>query len=380
MEETGDPTEWAFVDLADSALSGPKIEWLVDGMLPLKYLAVIGGDSKSGKSWFITAMALAIATGQPFMGMATVKRPVLWLAFEENETERHLAFDAYFGLGGATPERMHFLTSYGRLYIDDPMGLQQIGDAAARCGAGLVVVDPLHAAYSAGSIAEGSTARRVLSGVKQLCREMDLSTVIIHHLTKQTGSGMVRERMADSAQILAAASMDWLMEVERDSGPGDADVEEGDQTVGQVVDEDCFEENGVKYRHLDVDGWPKAEEERDQAVSAQVGGQASGQGESGRLIRLMGRGRGAEVNRNWLIHSRRPMEYRLIGSGDIPLRSPLERRALVALSYDDLNSRELSESLGAPIGSVRNMLTWMIGAGKVRVKWLDGRERVYSAR
>ena len=40
--------------------------WLVDGLLPDTYLAVLAGPPKSGKTAFATALALAVASGTPF--------------------------------------------------------------------------------------------------------------------------------------------------------------------------------------------------------------------------------------------------------------------------------------------------------------------------
>ena len=73
------------------------------------------------------------------------------------------------------------------------------------------------------------------------------------------------------------------------------------------------------------------------------------------------------------------MEYRLIGDGDGPLRSSLERRVIGLLSSRKMTSREVAEGIGASIGSVRNLLTRLVGRGDVYVVWIDGRERVYRA-
>lgn len=337
-----DQNLWHFVDLADPAKDGPQVDWLIEGFLPSRYLTVLGGDSKSGKTWFVTALALALATGTPFMGMPTRKCGVVWLAFEENEMERQLAFDAYFKAGGVRPERLKFLTCYERIFIDDAEALRQIGEAAWLSEAGLIVVDPLHAAYSAGSISDGATARRVLAGVKGFCSKYNLSVLVLHHLTKRAGM-MNRDRIAESGQILAAASMDWLMEVETKPG--------GLQAEGT----ECAE------------------------------------GDGRRTLRLIGRGRGAAVNRTWIIESPAPMVYRL--AEEAGFGNCLERRVLDVLrawceqgrgssNYnrggDNMTARELSDATGSPIGSVRNMLGRLLSEGKVLIGSQDGRTRWYT--
>ena len=39
--------------------------WIVDGLLPTGYLAILGATSKAGKTCFATALAMSIATGRP---------------------------------------------------------------------------------------------------------------------------------------------------------------------------------------------------------------------------------------------------------------------------------------------------------------------------
>jgi AAA domain len=44
------------------------IEWLIEDLLPLSYLAVVGATSKCGKSCFITQLADCITHGIPLLG------------------------------------------------------------------------------------------------------------------------------------------------------------------------------------------------------------------------------------------------------------------------------------------------------------------------
>ena len=382
-----DKNKWPFVDLANPEKDGPKVEWLIDGFLPTRYLAVLGGDSKSGKSWFVTALALAIATGTPFMGMPTQKRAVIWLSFEENEMERQLAFDAYFAAGGTRPDNLKFLTCYERLFIDDAEALRQIGETAWGTEAGLIVVDPLHAAYSAGSIADGATARRVLSGIKGLCRMFNLSVLVLHHLTKRVGT-MTRERIAESGQILAAASMDWLMEVEIEGPRG----VEGSKVEGRGSEEgECSRKEAEAQfgRPLTPPPTPSPSSLRSDKEGAPELPTSGSQG--GRTIRLVGRGRGADVNRSWMIESPAPMVYRL--ADRVGFGSSLEQRILDVLaewrdqergtscpesSGNHLTSREIAALTGAGVGAIRNVITRLVSAKRIRVASQDGRTRWYE--
>lgn len=303
------------------------------------------------------------------MGLETKKRPVVWVSFEENRVERRLAFDAWFAAGGPRPDKLQFVTSFEPLFIDEALGLQQIVEAASILQAGLVVIDPLHAAYSAGNISDGATARRVLAGVKKITQDLDCSVLIIHHLTKQSGLGLSRERMSDSGQILAAASMDWLIETTDRKAPpsfrgtrNEGGVGEGDLTSPPPD----LEEEGVKEVEV-----PKLSPQ-----SSIVNQQSSIK--NSRLLRILGRGRGELVNRNWLINSPAPMQYELVGEGDKPLNTPLEDQILELLSVKSLTAREIAEEIGASVASVRNVMTKLIAKSHAHVRSIDGRERTYA--
>jgi len=97
------------------------------------------------------------------------------------------------------------------------------------------------------------------------------------------------------------------------------------------------------------------------------------------MIRLVGRGRGEAVNRSWLIESPAPMVYRLAGDGRRPLRTYLDRSIVEALRAGARTARDVAERTGAPVGSVRNLLTRLVARGDVRVIMTDGRERIYGA-
>lgn len=77
---------------ADSATDGPETEpwfvpastievppeagrWLVDGLLGSEGVAVIGGDPKLGKSWLVSHLAVAVASGKNCLDQFTVHDP-----------------------------------------------------------------------------------------------------------------------------------------------------------------------------------------------------------------------------------------------------------------------------------------------------------------
>jgi archaellum biogenesis ATPase FlaH len=56
-----------------------KIEWLLHTMIAAGTVTLITGDSGSGKSSLVSAICSAISRGDPFAGLRTQRRPVLYL-------------------------------------------------------------------------------------------------------------------------------------------------------------------------------------------------------------------------------------------------------------------------------------------------------------
>jgi putative DNA primase/helicase len=69
------------------------ISWLLADKLPTGGLSVLSAKPKVGKSTFARCLALAVATGEPFLDCPTTKGPVIYLALEEKrgEVRRHFA-------------------------------------------------------------------------------------------------------------------------------------------------------------------------------------------------------------------------------------------------------------------------------------------------
>lgn len=186
--------------------TGAPTEWIVEGLLPVGYLAVLAGPPKSGKTSMATALALAVAAGARFAGMSTRQSAVLWLAAEESVQERNLVLRES---PLADPD-VPLFTCYDRLNIDDPHDLDLIAAWVRRVDAKLLVVDPLLGAISGRSLADSWAARRTLRALKEFCIVQAVSAVVLHH-RKQGGPSHTGVRVADNDQIAATASMNMVL-------------------------------------------------------------------------------------------------------------------------------------------------------------------------
>jgi len=290
-------------------------DWVVRGLFPASYLVVLGGNSKAGKSTFMTALSMAVTKGEAFCGQTTSGGSVLWCAYEESEEERAMVLREF------DSQPPGFYITHAKLFIDQADGLAALRWWVERTHARLLVIDPLYAANQAESLSDGRTARQVLAGLKDLCRETGVCCVVLHHITKNTASGMVRERMADSNQILATASMDLLMDV----------TENGDGS---------------------------------------------------RNVRLVGHGRGSFANQTWVLRSTGIPHWELVAHGadadvDAEYRDNLIVEA-VRQSPEGMTAVQLAAATGLNEGTVRNRVTALAREGLLVTVGKAGRANRYG--
>jgi hypothetical protein len=198
---------YTLAELHDLVSLRGKHRFVVEDLLFSQSLVVVSGDSKVGKSVMLTSLAVSIASGAPWLGRGVSQGPVLWLAYEESDTERNWNFAQFEGFRDL-PIRVCF----GMPPIDTVDGLKWIKDQVVAIQPALIVIDPLAAACLDIDFDTVGSGRNKLSGLKRLIDEFESCAIVVHHLNKGLASG--RSRVAGSHQILAAASGDWLVRLD----------------------------------------------------------------------------------------------------------------------------------------------------------------------
>lgn len=59
-----------------------KIEWIIDRLIPKDSITLLFGKGGIGKTWLSMDMARSIGSGKTFLGLSTVKTPVVFIDFE----------------------------------------------------------------------------------------------------------------------------------------------------------------------------------------------------------------------------------------------------------------------------------------------------------
>lgn len=165
-------------------ISHRETEMIVDEMIP-QGLTILAGPAKSGKSWLVLDMGLAVATGEPLLGKETIKCGVLYFALEDRavrlQKRLHLIEEE------EPPDNLYLATECPPL---EGGFLDSLHDhLKAHPDIRLIIVDTLQ------MIREGnggtSTTNQYgqetdeLSKLKKFADDRNIAVVIVHHVTKR---------------------------------------------------------------------------------------------------------------------------------------------------------------------------------------------------
>src|SRR5437773_8802974 len=251
--------------------------WLVDQRLPAGGLGILPGKPKAGKTTLARCLALRVARGEPWLGHATTRGPVIYLALEEKRSEVRGHFKA---LGATSAEPIFILCATAP--IDALARLRR--EAERRCPA-LIIVDTLFKLIRIDDGNDYALVTAALEPLLTLARETGAHVLAVHHLGKgERGDG---DAILGSTAIFA--SVDTVLLLKRSARYrtlssiqryGD-DLEEitlrldpvtRDVTAGPPRDEaDLAEASRLIIEALTAAAGPMTEAELDAAVECRTG-------------------------------------------------------------------------------------------------------------
>ncbi|MDL2294092.1 AAA family ATPase [Ruminococcaceae bacterium OttesenSCG-928-D13] len=161
----------------------PPLDYVIEGLLP-KGLTILGGPSKSYKSYMCLDMALSIAGGNDFLGFPTMQGDVLYLALEDGKRrlqkrQRQICPD------GAFPSALHFCIKSSRT----GEGFEEEIDAFMEENPDtvLIIVDIYEKVRGAMGSRSGDayqTGSQDIAPFKELADKHDVCLLIVHHTRK----------------------------------------------------------------------------------------------------------------------------------------------------------------------------------------------------
>lgn len=153
-------------------------QFLIEGFLPCKSIAILAGDSTIGKSPLVHQLALSVASGLPFLGMPTTKTRVLHFDLENSLHDCKVIRDAQVKFLNL-PE-----TPDGLLLRVEPCPSDGVLEhLLAEVKPGLVVIDSIRS-FRPDVTRDNPSAGAWLKEIRRFAREYGCSFILVHHLRK----------------------------------------------------------------------------------------------------------------------------------------------------------------------------------------------------
>jgi len=192
------------------ALVLPPVQWVLPGVLP-EGLAILGGKPKVGKSWMSLGLAVAVASGDEYLGATCEPGDVLYLALEDNARRLQKRLGIVLN-GRPVPDRLTIATDWQRA----PQGLLPIIQWCQTVERPrLIIVDTL-AKFR--PVTKGDTAiyqqdYASLTGLKKIADHFSLCAKVVHHQRK-LGADDPLDTLSGTTGLSGAADTILLLERE----------------------------------------------------------------------------------------------------------------------------------------------------------------------
>jgi KaiC/GvpD/RAD55 family RecA-like ATPase len=166
---------------------------LIEGMLDNHTLAVLYGESGSGKTFVMLDMAFHIATGRPWQGREVAQGPVLYIAAEGGRgiLKRLAALKTHYGVEDAPLDVVPCPVNM----LSNKADIQAVTALARECetehGAPLkmLVVDTLSRALAGGDENSSVDMGAFIKNVDRVRAAIGCTLSIVHHSGKDTAKG-----------------------------------------------------------------------------------------------------------------------------------------------------------------------------------------------
>jgi AAA domain-containing protein len=179
-----------------------RTQFLVDGFLPAKSVAIAAGDSTIGKSPLVLQLALCVAAGVAFLGMRTTKGRVLYFDLENPLPDFKVMRDSLVRFLGLSDTPKDFL-----LVTEPQSNLERL---IAEIRPQLIVIDSVRSFRP--DVTETNTkAGEWLKQIRSLARKYGCAFLLVHHL-KKPARGREGDLVELSLQSLPVAK--WMLEME----------------------------------------------------------------------------------------------------------------------------------------------------------------------
>lgn len=188
MPPVCEPEAFPIVRVDQVAEKPKETQWLVEPLWAAQAVGVLGGASRSFKTWLATELALAVAAGVPALGRfpARAAGPVLFFGAEDDPGDLRARFE-----GIATARAVPFVglpvyfLDVATLRLDRGEQVQRLRKTVQALRPLLLVLDPF-VRLVAGDFDENSASdvSAVLGALRAVQRDLGCGVLLVHHTRK----------------------------------------------------------------------------------------------------------------------------------------------------------------------------------------------------
>ena len=192
----------------------PDLEWVIEGWIPKGGLTMIYGPPKSGKSFIVMSLVLALDHGECWLGHRVVDRCRSLYVALEGRSGLKIRSEAWHQHYGHDVEDGNSLIQTGRVNIAEYEHTNAIIEAVIENGIELVVIDTLAKATSGMDENSAKDMGRVIDQTRRIQEEAGATVILIHH----TGHGD-KHRERGSSSLAGAVDTSILVKAGKMSAP-----------------------------------------------------------------------------------------------------------------------------------------------------------------
>jgi hypothetical protein len=171
---------------ADALKPHPPVPKLVDTLLSPGDLGVFYGEGGSGKTYSLISMAVNVAAGLPWLGLATTKTKVLIIDQESGEDRLGRRLGEVLRGENLGAETGVSYVCYANFKMDNKIDPTLLKALIEEVGAGLVVIDAL-AEIMDGDENSKQEIQPVFNELRRLADQTKAAVLVIHHSNKAGG-------------------------------------------------------------------------------------------------------------------------------------------------------------------------------------------------
>ena len=168
------------------AVAVPPPPLIIEGILHQGCKMILGGTSKSNKSWCLLDLALSVASGQPWWGRQCTKLPVIYINFELHVwavTQRINALCAARPECKGMGKSLHVWNLRGH-NADLTLLRPKLEEQLAKHQFGLIIIDPAYKVLGNRDENANGEIASLMNEFEALAQKTGAAIVVAHHFAK----------------------------------------------------------------------------------------------------------------------------------------------------------------------------------------------------